>query len=217
MKILVIYLLLTTVWNSASSAEWKAVENGAKIPWDLETSPFEIRTGSVQGKHGNYFQLDLFESESNSLIGYISLIFMEPIMYTIMCMENTRKFNLPSYDQELEWTIAKTSSVFTISVNGTQVLLFEFSISSKCQAAWGGDVVDYVKFNSDDDVSKFYKSGAAPVEPGIYSITLAMVAKTRVWKVHSSSSSFFLFLSGMDMWSNICASQIYEYGMSTDQ
>ena len=109
----------------------------------------------------------MYESELNSQVGDILFLLANPTYYTITCMDSAPTLILPSYDQDLWWSIAKNSTAFTIAINGSELLAFEFSTSAKCQTTYGGDVVDYVQFFSDDTASKFYRSGVAPIEPGI--------------------------------------------------
>ena len=92
----------------------------------------------------------------------VKIILDSPVVFKIgHCIYDFIPLPIQPTDQPNNiWTIAKTSSFFTISCNGQIVLdynIFKNGISSKCAAAWAGDKVDKIKFRNSDTASTHYQ------------------------------------------------------------
>eukprot|EP00116_Pleurobrachia_bachei_P001031 sb/3461293/ len=158
------FLLFTAaLWETAVVlTDWTAVDRIVKIPWDLETTPLQIKTDSALGS-SEQIRVNLYDKDS-SVIAFAAVIvkFTSPMWYWIgHCSTNWKDLPVqPPVEVDNIWTITKTEIALIITCNGVEVLnyLFADSSLSNCIPIWGGDVVEEIKFSSSDTASDFYKS-----------------------------------------------------------
>ena len=135
------------------------MENGVLIPWDLEEIPLQIKTDSITLGSGDDFKAKMYDKDGNFLSS-VFLVFRAKIEYWLpRCTAAWIKLPVqPPEKVEKIWTIAKTETVLIIMCNGLELLRYQFADSSDSRCAnLGGDVVDYISFNS---APKFYRGMA---------------------------------------------------------
>ena len=144
--------------------DWTAIEKGVKIPWDLEGTSLQIKTDS------NQETLVSFHDKDSAQITYLSLKFFSKTKFGLTgwtlkippCI--SALVNLPAQppvEVEKTWTITKTATALIMTCNNLEVLnyLFADSSNSDCVPKWGGDVVELIKFTTDDEASDLYITG----------------------------------------------------------
>ena len=134
----------------------------ANIPWDLETTPLQIKTNSTPGSWNNKIYAVMLD-KNGTLIGSVQVKFSSPMKYLIgNCMSGWEALPVqPPVEVDKVWTITKTEIAWKITCNNVEVLnyLFAASKDSDCVPQWGGDVVEQIKFNNADSASDFYRAG----------------------------------------------------------
>eukprot|EP00116_Pleurobrachia_bachei_P003983 sb/3464245/ len=152
---------------------WSPVVRKTFIPFDLESTPLQIKTDSTIG-NGDRIAVVTFK-EDESAMGELFMEFTEPMEYMIRyCMiedkmDRTKWLPLPAQppgEMDKIWTIRKTPTDLSIECNGVELLNYQFSDSSydSCVSTWGGDIVDKIMFGMADKASDSYR--AKPVCPG---------------------------------------------------
>ena len=129
------------------------------IPWDLETTPLQIKTDSVLGSDEEIY-LVAYDKYS-SWISSVAVLFSSPMQYGISyCTIKTYLPVQPPVEVDKIWTFTKTEAALIITCNGVEVVnyLFADSPDSRCVTRWGRDVEE-IKFYSADDASDFYRAG----------------------------------------------------------
>ena len=136
---------------------WNPVRRN--IPFDLESTPLQIKTDSTTGSEEMIYLLPF--KEDGSSIGAVGVKFTSPIQYAISNCANSWTDLTSSPPEEVDkiWTIQKTISALIIYCNGVEVLYYKFkgSSDSRCVPRWGGDVVESILFNSGDSASDNYR------------------------------------------------------------
>ena len=95
-------------------SEWTAVQRSAKIPWDLEGTPFQIKTDSTLGS-GDQIKVVMYDKDS-SYISYVIVKFSSPMRYWInFCGSETDMSVQPPAEVDKIWTIDKTATAFIIT------------------------------------------------------------------------------------------------------
>ena len=132
------------------------------IPYDLESTPLQIKTNSAAGS-GELVSVSFF-TEAGSNVGNVILYFGSPAKYRMQCMPNSSPFasTLPS-EVEKVWLITKLPGP-SIKIHCNGILVNVFQPLSLCSASsrdsWSGNVKQ-MKFSTSDTASDFYKP-----EPG---------------------------------------------------
>eukprot|EP00116_Pleurobrachia_bachei_P006987 sb/3467249/ len=137
----VLLLTATALLLTATVTAWNPVVRGTYIPFDLESTPLQIKTDSTAGSK------ELIKVNTNS--GAVFVKFTSPIQYGIdYCAGYTTLPVQPPDEVDKIWTIRKTATALSIECNGVEVLNYQFSdgSSSYCVAYWGGDVVEKIAF-----------------------------------------------------------------------
>ena len=141
---------------------------GTVIPFDLESTPLQIKTYSTTGS-GHYLFVVSTHKADGSSIGRVLVWFNSPtsIQYYIDdCISWTTLSVQPSDEMYKVWTTQKTVTALSIECNGVEVLNYQFSDSTlpNCVSQWEGDVVDKIVFSS-DSASNSYR-----VKPGSFGV-----------------------------------------------
>nr|AFK75451.1 putative secretory peptide-41 [Pleurobrachia bachei] len=127
---------------------WTAVEEGVKIPWDLEATPLQIKTNSTLGS-GDRIDLRLFNNK-DSYLGYLIVMFSSPMQYGMYycTLDWTDLPVQPPVEVDKIWKITKTETTLIVTCNDVEVLNYLFADSSKsdCVTTLGGDVVEKIQF-----------------------------------------------------------------------
>ena len=130
-----------------------------KIPFDLESTPLQIKTNSTVGS-GELIWLQQFTT-NNVFIEAVWIKFTSPVQYLInSCSSKWTELPVQPPDEvDKIWTIRKNTTNLNIECNGVEVLNYQFSDSSdpECVDKWGGDVVEKIKFYPDDTASDSYR------------------------------------------------------------
>ena len=143
----------TTLTASIISA-WSPVILDTVIPFDLESTPLQIKTNSTVGS-GDRIAVGTYTADG-SIIGRVGMLFTSPVKYGIgYCTSWTTLPVQPPEEVEKTWTIQKTATILSMECNGVEVLNYQFSKSgeSRCVPHWGGDVVEKIKFDSEYDTA----------------------------------------------------------------
>ena len=116
------------------------------------------------------FTYDVDDADVYYFIGLFKVKFSSPMKYHISrCTDgwtslpvqpNEEPTEVPTEEIDKIWTISKTATTLRIECNGVEVLNYLFSDSSynDCVPRWGGDIVDKIKFKSDDTASASYRA-----------------------------------------------------------
>ena len=141
---------------------WQPVERGTcNIPFDLESTPLQIKTDSAAGS-GAQMVVRLYD-EQKSHTSSLVIQFISPMKYRVNhCVTSyTVLPTQPPDDVDKIWTFTKTSTAFIISCNGVELLNYVFSDSSrsKCVPTWSRDV-EKIDFHRNDSASDFYRAHA---------------------------------------------------------
>eukprot|EP00116_Pleurobrachia_bachei_P013176 sb/3473438/ len=124
---------------------WSPVVRGTNIPFDLESTPLQIKTDSAAGS-GEKITLFVHNAEE-SYIGHVMVEFSSPLKYFIAdCTSWTSNPVPPPEEVDKIWTIQKKPTTFSIDCNGVEVLNYKFSDSNDtdCVSRWGKDVENIV-------------------------------------------------------------------------
>ena len=146
---------IISAWSSLSCS----VERGTDIPFDLESTPLQIKTNSATGSEEK-IRVVTYMSDGKFL-GGVKVKFSYPMEYAIAYCTGWITFPTQPPDKvDKIWTIRKTATTLNIEGNGVEVLDYHFSDSSKseCVPRWGGDVVGKIMFLSNDAASKNYRA-----------------------------------------------------------
>ena len=132
------------------------------IPWDLETTPLQIKTDSELGSGESVF-VNVFNN-AGSGIGHVHVNFSSPMKYRIKhCIGSYTDLPVqPPVEVEKIWTIIKTETAIIITCNNVEVVsyLFADSSESNCATKWDGDIVEKIRFSGLYDTSSdFYRAG----------------------------------------------------------
>ena len=145
---------------------WSPVERGIKIPFDLESTPLQIKTNSAANS-GDQIYVRTYTGDV-SYIGDVAVQFTSPVTYFIAkCIVWSNSLPelpvQPPDEVEKIWTIGKTATNLSIECNGVEVLNYQFSDSSdtRCVPRWGGDVVEKILFLNYDTASDSYRAKPA--------------------------------------------------------
>ena len=142
---------------------WSPVERGIRIPFDLESTPLQIKTNSTADS-GDKIRVGIGTVDDNYLASLIVHFFKEnKVKFKIgSCMQWYKFFPVqPPEEVDKTWRIRKNTTTLSIDCNGMELLNYQFSDSneSECVPKWGGDVVDWIQFSKDkDSASDTYKS-----------------------------------------------------------
>ena len=146
----------------SSLLAWTPVEHGVQIPFDLESTPLQIKTDSLNGSEDEV-RIALHDNdESEPFIARIHLYFESAIRYRVSkCQSYPNRFPTePPDDVEKIWTFTKTSTVLNISCNGVEVLNYVFSesvLGGKCANFWSRDV-ETILFDDADNATDSYRA-----------------------------------------------------------
>ena len=158
--------LVTFLDNIYCVSDWKAVDRGVNIPWDLEATPLQIKTDSLPDSERIWVNVN---DAVNINVRRVMVTFSNNTYKYGIYNCNNKEFPVqPQEGVEKIWTIAKTESELIITRNGVKVLNYVFadapySTAVACPQWWGGDIVEQISFNEYDTASDFYRS------PGIRS------------------------------------------------
>ena len=139
---------------------WTAVKREVNLPWDLETTPLQIKTDSTAGS-GERIIVAVFNKDNNWLSN-VGVTFSSSMQYWINVCGAVKHLPVkPPVEVDKIWTVIKTDTAIIITCNGVEVLnyLFADSSNSDCITKLGNDVVEKIAFHSDDTASEFYKAG----------------------------------------------------------
>ena len=131
-----------------------------QIPRDLEATPLQIKTDSTLGS--SELMIVYMHNKDMKFISTVRVKFSSPMQYLVLyCISWTDLPIQPPVEVDKIWTITKTETALIITCNNVQVLnyLFADSSDSRCVTKMGGDVVEQIKFNSNDKASDFYRAG----------------------------------------------------------
>eukprot|EP00116_Pleurobrachia_bachei_P007295 sb/3467557/ len=150
-------------WSSdvPQCVEWTAVQrDNSIIPWDLESTPLQIKTDSTTGSDENIY-LTLTGNNGNPISDIVVKFNSPAFVYQIYYCTGSQLTDLPPVEVDKTWTLSKTETAWIITCNGVEVLnyLFADSSESNCAAKWGGDVVEEIMFTRHDTASDFYRAG----------------------------------------------------------
>ena len=149
---------------------WSPVVRDTIIPFDLESTPLQIKTNSTAGSGENFRVTTLTASESS--VGGLQVAFRSQVEYKMnYCVGSFTNLQAQPPDEvDKVWTISKTDTALIIECNGAEVLNYQFSSSSDtdCVSKWGGDV-EKIKFIKTDTASDSYR--AKPTGNGRVEIT----------------------------------------------
>ena len=147
-------MILPIVTIRHISVTWSPVLYDVRIPFDLESSPLQIKTDSTAGS-GEKIRIETYTA-AGQWLGQVIVEFTSPMKYNIYyCADWTSLPVQPPDEVNKTWTIQKTATAFSIECNGVEVLNYKFGDSSKtnCITRWGGDVVDKIMFNASFDTA----------------------------------------------------------------
>ena len=120
------------------------------IPWELESTPLQIKTDSALGSgHSISFAMYPTEAQGVYYIGFILVKFSNPSRYyKHKCKVWTDLPVQPPSELEKVWTFTKTEDSFIIHCNNVKVLNLKFSDSSlgQCVTTWEGTQVGKILF-----------------------------------------------------------------------
>nr|AFK75411.1 putative secretory peptide-1 [Pleurobrachia bachei] len=141
--------------------DWTAVKTEAKIPWDLETTPLQIKTESTLGSKEEMF-VKIYDKDM-SYVCEVVVYFSTIMRYKLVpCTGDINTWTdlpvQPPVEVEKIWTFTKTETAFTITCNGVEVLTYQFADSphGDCVTKLGGDVVEQIQFLNWDTASDYY-------------------------------------------------------------
>nr|AFK75413.1 putative secretory peptide-3 [Pleurobrachia bachei] len=150
----------------ATITAWSPVEQKIQIPFDLESTPLQIKTNSLTGS-GEMIRVVTFTADGK-VIGAVEMWFKSSVKYKITgsCKNWYSLFPVqPPEEVDKTWTIRKNTTTLSIECNGVEVLNYQFSDSndSSCVERWGGDVVELIKFSgkesgNEDTASDTYRA-----------------------------------------------------------
>nr|AFK75430.1 putative secretory peptide-20 [Pleurobrachia bachei] len=157
-------ILISLLALSSATAAWNPVVRDTFIPFDLESTPLQIKTDSTAGSEEQIWVRTY--TADGSLVGGVGLKFTSSIQYAIGFCNNNLWVSLPVQPPEevdKVWTIRKNTTAVSIECNGVEVLNYQLSESSdtRCVSTWGGDVVEKIMFHSSlDTASDSYRTAA---------------------------------------------------------
>ena len=130
----------------------------SSIPFDLESTPLQIKTNSTAGSWDRIFvrTFTTEEDEEWSYIGTVGVMFTSPMRYYIAyCTYGWTSLPVQPPDEvDKIWTIQKNTTTLSIECNGVEVNnKFSESSDHRCLSRWGGDVVKNIKFYSSGEIS----------------------------------------------------------------
>ena len=131
------------------------------IPFDLESTPLQIKTDSTTGSDDEINVL-LYEAGTKIIAGFY-VKFSQTMQYSIRYCSSIAWTDLPTQppdDVDKIWTFTKTSTAFIISCNGVEVLNYVFSDSSNsdCVPNWSRDV-EKIGFYTWNEFAPYYYIG----------------------------------------------------------
>ncbi|KAL5255495.1 hypothetical protein ACHWQZ_G010913 [Mnemiopsis leidyi] len=161
---IVLFILLVGV--SATSDDWIAVERDVKINYDLENSPLQIKTDSVEGSDEKvrvyFFNVQDYDA------GGVNLIFSSPPQYRLRDCSTTSSYtNFPTdipTETNKVWTLtlSRVSGEIRVVITCNTVEVLNAVLSSTtCSVSdwstyWSRDV-EMIRFSS--DASVYYRAG----------------------------------------------------------
>eukprot|EP00116_Pleurobrachia_bachei_P002679 sb/3462941/ len=140
--------------------DWTAIKTEAKIPWDLEKTPLQIKTDSTLGSNEQMF-VNIYDKD-NVMVGNLAVFFGTWRYKMVPC---TGDINTWAYFPHVGghlyvffWTFTKTGTALTIRCNGVNVLNYQFADSPHggCVTKMGGDVVEQIQFPNWATASDYY-------------------------------------------------------------
>ena len=144
---------------------WIAVQRGVYTKYDLENSPLQIRTNSVDGSNEKVV-VHFFTAEGEYLDGVGLYFTSTPQYWLFLCTTSYTDFPtpLPSETDKI-WTITliRTVSIkLTINCNNKEVINIVMSDItcdvSDWRPRWSRDV-EKIKFADQDTASDYYRPG----------------------------------------------------------
>eukprot|EP00116_Pleurobrachia_bachei_P010452 sb/3470714/ len=143
------------------SRVWTAVERGAIITCDLETTSLHVKTDSILGS-GDRLAVNMYNLNEDWRWWRVLIYFESQYMYSSWyCMTSTAVLPVQPKEgitSDMIWSFAKSSDTLTVSCDGVELLVYE--IDRECEAEWLGDVIERVQFSpSQDTASDFYAIG----------------------------------------------------------
>nr|AFK75454.1 putative secretory peptide-44 [Pleurobrachia bachei] len=160
-------LLLLSVLTVVSS--WTAVgTRDARITWDLEGTPLQIKTNSSLGSN-DVIKVGIFATD-NIYLTYWAVNFSSPMQYSIQyCTGDWIDLPVqPPVAVDKVWTFKKTDTALIVTCNDVEVLNYVYADAAngacETESRMGGDVVQIV-FWSEDTASEFYRAPGTSVRP----------------------------------------------------
>lgn len=140
------------------------MQKGKKIPWELETTPLEIKTESTERSRS--VNLNLLVPRSDGSYQTLNLHYSLALKVNLAGCTNWNKnsmTNVPTIAQKV-WRIEKGSESITIYCNDIKVYRKKFSecYKSSGRHAWS-QTITMIEFSNSDLITLAYR----PYTPGI--------------------------------------------------
>ena len=152
--------------DPAQNTDWRAVQRGVFISYDMEHSPLQIKTDSIVGS--NEQVKVYFHTAGRGGAGKVSLLLTSPPQYRLSpCNTSLTNFStvLPLETDKL-WTISlkRTSGKKRVSItcNSKEVLDLVLSNTTCIESTWSyywSRDVSKIYFSLTDTASDFYRPG----------------------------------------------------------
>ena len=180
---------------------------GKDINYDLENSPLQIKTDSVDGSdEGVMVNFFTASDGSGNRAGGVYLAFLNPPKYSFSYCTRQQFFNhLPSETDKV-WTISLTRNSgekrVVVHCNSKEVVNFELSGCSKSnwESFWKNNDVAKIHFASSDTASDFYRPGKHLT----YTLTYKCDISSYQGDVMSKNVYIITVEVEVDMYSTIC-------------
>ena len=146
--------------SSFLPSAWIPVERGVSIPFDLESTPLQIKTDAPAAGVTGYIWTELYDAQDEGIANFV-ILFISPTKYTMAKCQNDWPVlpTQPPDDVDKIWTFTKTTTALIISCNGVELLNYVFSTSSdgRCVSTWSRDV-EIIQFDATrDKASDYYR------------------------------------------------------------
>ena len=145
------------IWQLFIISAWRPVVRETIIPFDLESTPLQIKSNSIVGSYESIY-VDLY-TKDNEKIGHWQLQFKSPMRIFFGHCSSWISLH-PGDKVDKTWTFRKTATALIIECNGVEVMNFKFPETSRwadCVPRWGGDVVKKIMFHAWDAASDSYQ------------------------------------------------------------
>eukprot|EP00116_Pleurobrachia_bachei_P012508 sb/3472770/ len=150
-----------------SAWAWSPIVRDAFIPFDLESTPLQIKTDSTAtiSVDMEMIWVIAYTADGTKLAG-VSIKFRSPMKYAIAACTGDiwPQFQVqPPEEVDKIWTIRKTNTTLSIECNGVELVYYQFSnrVDNRCVSKWGGDIVDKIQFQTGDTASDSYAKNPA--------------------------------------------------------